>query len=143
MVFKWTISKTRNFSSVIYTFFIFLFLFWLFFFFFDRFLILLTFHLFCSSSSRHRLLVALNYLPIELDYPYMRFYITIFHEFHEPWAMKHWWRSKLSVSDNRILNRVSKEKNNGLLWNERGDSLTQIITKERVELISFKNGSKT
>ena len=76
-----------------------------FFFFFDRFLILLTFHLFCSSSSRHRLLVALNYLPIELDYPYMRFYITIFHEFHEPWAMKHWWRSKLSVSDNRILNR--------------------------------------
>ena len=79
-----------------------------FFFFFDRFLILLTFHLFCSSSSRHRLLVALNYLPIKLDYPYMRFYITIVHDIHEPWAMNHesiWWRSKLSVSDNRILNR--------------------------------------
>lgn len=67
-----------------------------FFFFFDRFLILLTFHLFCSSSSRHRLLVALNYLSIKLDYPYMRFYITMmnsrwweFMNVHEPWIMNH------------------------------------------------------
>ena len=82
-----------------------------FFFFFDRFLILLTFHLFCSSSSRHRLLVALNYLSIKLDYPYMRFYITMMFTVvnswtfmsHESWTI--WWRSKLSVSDNRILNR--------------------------------------
>ena len=65
-----------------------------FFFFFDRFLILLTFHLFCSSSSRHRLLVALNYRPIKLDYPYMRFYITMnlftMMKIHErSWAMNH------------------------------------------------------
>ena len=92
MVFKnLNISKNQKFFSVICTFLSVLPLFILaFFFFFDRFLILLTFHLFCSSSSRHRLLVALNYLPIELDYPNMRFYITISWVFmsfmnHEPW----------------------------------------------------------
>ena len=94
-----------------------------FFFFFDRFLILLTFHLFCSVQFTTSITRSIELSSYKTR---LSLHEILYHEFmmifmnHDSWVMnfmnEHWWRSKLSVSDNRILNR--KEKN-GLIWNER------------------------